>query len=427
MTVTTVYPDSTEGYIVTTAEAAWATVRDATTGNSVFNSNNYVLNSARYSSSLYSVYQGMSKYSVSSITGVVSSVVWNTYVNFVNGTDTYGSKAVAIDWGTTLEVADLVSRSELTSATLLASTSFPSANNTWKQWTSESGMNSYIQNATTAYFLTCSDRQYSNVAPVGDVYWAYASNRTTEDSYLTVTWAPPEVTGTAVGNLGAVTGTAVGQSFTPGVGTGTLGAIIGTALGESITLGTGSSTIGAITGTATGAITRFGTVSTELGALTGTVTGTVTAYGVGTSSLGGLDGTALGTVTVAGTGQGTLGELTATGTGTVTVSGQGSGVLGAVVGTASGEPFKSGIGEAVLGALTGTAVGTSLTIVYGYGGSVLGAIVGQCVAESRVTENVTLIGGGTRGTYVASPDGEATYVASGHAVVVKSAVRSGVA
>lgn len=425
MTVTTVYPDSTEGYIVTTTDAAWATVRDATTGNSVFN-NNYVLNSARYSSSLYSVYQGMSKYSVSSITGVVSSVVWNTYVNFVNGTDTYGSKAVAIDWGTTLEVADIVSRSELTSATLLASTSFPSANNTWKQWTSESGMNSYIQNATTAYFLTCSDRQYSNVAPVGDVYWAYASNRTTEDSYLTVTWAPPEVTGTAVGNLGAVTGTAVGQSFTPGVGTGTLGAITGTALGESITLGTGSSTLGSITGTATGALTRFGTVATELGVITGTATGTVTAYGVGTSSLGGLDGSALGTVTIAGTGQGTLGELTATGTGTVTVFGQGSGVLGAVVGTANGSSYKPGVGVGLLGGITGTAVGASLTIVYGYGGSVLGGILGQCVAEAQATENVILIGGGTRSSVVASTS-DAGVIASDNDAILRSAVRSGIA
>lgn len=315
MTVTTVYANSVEGYVVSSAHSTWAAARDSSTGTSVFDANNYVLSGARFTTN-YDIYQGMSKYDVSAITGTVSSTVWNTYTNFINGTDTYGIKAVNFDWGAAVDTSDINSRSELLALTLLASTPFPSTLNSWVQWTSESGMNSYIQNATTAYFLTCSDRQYSNVTPVGDVYAAYASNRTTFDSYLTVTWAPPEVTGTAAASLGALTATASGTVTHPGTATASFGV---TAAASGAVAHVGAATLaGELTASATGVVTRFGTAEATA-SLTAGATGICETFGT-SSFTSSISAEGVGTREVSGTSSFSA-ELISTANGTRTVVG----------------------------------------------------------------------------------------------------------
>lgn len=137
---------------------------------------------------------------------------------------------------------------------------------------------------------------------------------------------PTEVTGTAAGTLGALSGTAAGSVSDTGTAAGTLGALSGTAAGAVSDTGTAAGTLGALSGVATGSVSDTGTAAGTLGALTGTATGTVSepdpgeVFGVAAGTLGALSGTATGTVSepveVFGTASGTLGGLTGTATGT---------------------------------------------------------------------------------------------------------------
>ena len=136
---------------------------------------------------------------------------------------------------------------------------------------------------------------------------------------------PTEVTGTAAGTFGALSGTAAGSVSDTGTAAGTLGALTGTATGSVSDTGTAAGTLGALSGAATGSVSDTGTAAGTLGALSGTATGTVSepdpgeVFGTAAGTLGALTGTATGTVSapaeVFGTASGTLGGLSGTATG----------------------------------------------------------------------------------------------------------------
>jgi hypothetical protein len=89
------------------------------------------------------------------------------------------------------------------------------------------------------------------------------------------TWAAvTEVTGTAVANLGALTGTAAGIPTTLGTAAATLGALTAAAAGGPTESGVAVAALGTLTATAAGGPTTSGTAAAALGALTAAASGT---------------------------------------------------------------------------------------------------------------------------------------------------------
>ena len=233
------------------------------------------------------------------------------------------------------------------------------------------------------------------------------------DSWIQLTQSVAEyvagTTGTAVGALGALTGTVVGKVRVTGSTNQSLGALTGAALGRStVNRGTAVGTMGALSGTVAGRVGVTGAVNAALGGLIGAVNGVPGVRGTAVATFGALTGTALGRDSnQTGVAVGSLGALSGTVVGRRGVVGSAVSVLGgaAFAATAVGKRGVLGNVSSVLGGLTGTSTGTATGAPRGTADGPLGALTGTAIGKRGVrgvtTGNLGALSGtalGRRGT-----------------------------
>ncbi len=195
-TVTTVFADTSDGYI-TSAGATYTIRRDGTgtlTADTA-SATNYTGQDAS------GVYQFFCKFDTSAIPDgdTVSAVVFSLYTNGDGTVQDYIAEARAYDYGAAVTSADWTPGASLDSLTLMATFDTTGISVVaYNDFTSEAGFPAYVSKTGFTPLMVSSSRQRLNQANVGNEYWGlYTANMsgTTNDPKLVVTHAVAAASG----------------------------------------------------------------------------------------------------------------------------------------------------------------------------------------------------------------------------------------
>jgi hypothetical protein len=194
MTTTTIFGDTTDGRVQSTATTVYADARSGASGLSANAGEGFANLGQRLLTADYFCYEHFHAFDTSSIpdTDVITAVEFSLW-SIANPTTNFVVEARLFDWGATLTTADWIAGASLSAQTLLASadtSTLPTADTAYWTLTSEAAFPPAINKTGFTRFMLCSANQTNNVAPTGNEFFVplFAEEAgTTKDPRLVVT------------------------------------------------------------------------------------------------------------------------------------------------------------------------------------------------------------------------------------------------
>lgn len=210
------------------------------------------------------------------------------------------------------------------------------------------------------------------------------------------------ISATASGNIGAITGGATAALSIRGSANGSIGAITGTASGRVAIKGSASGNIGAITGGGTSRLSARASASGSIGAITGSATARLTVRASANGSIGAISGASSGSSSNApqtvGAASGTIGRITGSASASLAIKANAGGSIGAITGLSAAHLTSRGSVAGSIGRITGSA-SARLTIRANANGSI-GAITGNAGGSSGAAPQIIGAGVGSIGRII---------------------------